>query len=101
MHWNRICIASAKIGKSVGQRLDDRLLEFGTFNQIVAGNRYRNCYSVKIEHGMFLFTGFVKHDLVIGKSWEAKLPEIVYASESPVAPRISAVNEDNFYLVDL
>ena len=88
-----------KTGQTVEQRLDPRVLEFGMFNTNFAGKPYRYCYSVKGKPGMFLFTGFVKHDLVTGESWEVDLPEGVYASESPFAPRIGAVDEDDGYLV--
>ena len=86
-------------GTTREERLDDRTLEFGTINQKFAGHPYRYAYSTTTKPGWFLFTGFVKHDLVTGESWSVKLAEGRYASESPFAPRIGATDEDDGYLV--
>ncbi|MBM4256107.1 MAG: apocarotenoid-15,15'-oxygenase [Deltaproteobacteria bacterium] len=86
-------------GMTREERLDDRILEFGTFNQRHAGKKYRFAYSCTFEPGWFLFKGWVKHDLQTGKSWEFKLPPGVYCSESPFAPRLGAVEEDDGYVV--
>ena len=74
-------------------------IEFGTFNQRYAGRNYRYAYSATLVPGMFLFNGWVKHDLETGKSWELKLVPGRYGSESPFAPRAGAVEEDDGYLV--
>ena len=55
--------------------------------------------STTAKPGWFLFNGFVKHDLVTGESWSLPLAEGRYASESPFAPRVGAVDEDDGYLV--
>ena len=61
---------------------------------------YRYAYSTTAKPGWFLFTGFVKHDLETGQSWDGRpRPEGVYASEAPFAPRIGAKDEDDGYLV--
>jgi carotenoid cleavage dioxygenase len=86
-------------GTTREERLDDRVLEFGMFNQRYAGRPYRYAYSTIAKPGWFLFTGFVKHDLVTGQSWQVDLPDGRYASEAPFAPRIGAVDEDDGYLV--
>jgi carotenoid cleavage dioxygenase-like enzyme len=86
-------------GKTTEQRLDDRTLEFGTFNAKYAGRKYRYVYSTTAEPGWFLFNGFVKSDLETGASTSFTLPKGVYASESPFAPKIGAVDEDDGYLV--
>jgi carotenoid cleavage dioxygenase len=86
-------------GRTSEQRLDDRLLEFGMINQRFLGRPYRYAYSTTTKPGWFLFTGFVKHDLVTGDSIAIALEEGRYASESPFAPRIGAVDEDDGYLV--
>jgi carotenoid cleavage dioxygenase len=57
-----------KTGKTTEQRLDDRDLEFGMFNQRYAGKPYRYAYSAIPEPGWFLFRGLVKHDLNAGTS---------------------------------
>lgn len=86
-------------GQTTEQRLDDRNLEFGMFNQTYAGRPYRYAYSTTTKPGWFLFNGYVKHDLVTGESWQLTLPEGRYASESPFAPRVNARDEDDGYLV--
>jgi carotenoid cleavage dioxygenase-like enzyme len=86
-------------GETTEKHLDDRVLEFGMFNQKYAGKPYRYAYSTTSKPGWFLFNGFVKHDLETGESWSIQLPEGVYASEAPFAPRVGAVDEDDGYLV--
>ncbi|MBC7504364.1 MAG: carotenoid oxygenase family protein [Sandarakinorhabdus sp.] len=86
-------------GSTKEEQLDDRILEFGTINQKFAGHPYRYAYSTTTKPGWFLFTGFVKHDMVTGESWSVQLPEGRYASEAPFAPRIGATDEDDGYLV--
>jgi carotenoid cleavage dioxygenase len=88
-----------KTGETREYHLDDRVLEFGMFNQRYAGKPYRYAYSTKAKPGWFLFNGFVKHDLVTGESWTIDLPEGRFASESPFVPRINAKDEDDGYLV--
>jgi len=88
-----------KTGKTSEAHLDDRVMEFGMFNQRYAGRKYRYVYSTTSKPGWFLFTGFVKNDLETGESWSFDLPEGVYASEAPFAPRIGARDEDDGYLV--
>ena len=69
------------------------------FNQRYAGRKYRYVYSTVTKPGWFLFTGFVKHDLETGESWEYNLPAGQYASEAPFAPRANATAEDDGYLI--
>jgi carotenoid cleavage dioxygenase len=88
-----------KTGETTESHLDDRVLEFGMFNQRHAGRLYRYAYSTVAKPGWFLFTGFVKHDLQTGRSWRVDLEEGRYASEAPFAPRIGATDEDDGYLV--
>ena len=80
-----------------GQNRTD--LEFGMFNQRYAGRKYRYTYSAILEPDMFLMSGWVKHDLQTGDSWELKLPAGVYCSESPFVPKVDAEGEDDGYLV--
>ncbi len=88
-----------KTGETTEGHLDDRIVEFGMINAKYAGRKYRYGYSTVSKPGWFLFTGFVKHDLETGQSTEYLLPEGVYASEAPFAPRVGAVDEDDGYLV--
>jgi carotenoid cleavage dioxygenase-like enzyme len=89
-----------KDGTTREAHLDDRIMEFGMFNQRFAGRKYRYAYSTVTLPGWFLFTGFVKTDLETGaSSTEYHLPEGRYASEAPFVPRIGSVEEDDGYLV--
>jgi carotenoid cleavage dioxygenase-like enzyme len=88
-----------RTGRTHEEHLDDRILEFGMFNQRYAGRPYRYAYSTTAKPGWFLFDGFVKHDLHTGESWSVKLPEGRYASEAPFVPRTNATSEDDGYLV--
>jgi carotenoid cleavage dioxygenase len=86
-------------GTTREERLDERIVEFGMFNQRFAGRKYRYAYSTVTLPGWFLFNGFVKSDLWTGASTEYHLPEGRYASEAPFAPRIGSTEEDDGYLV--
>ena len=86
-------------GTTREERLDERILEFGTIDQRRAGQKYRYVYSTTTKPGWFLFNGFVKHDLETGESWTLVLPEGRYASEAPFAPRVGGTAEDDGYLV--
>jgi len=88
-----------RTGKTREERLDDRILEFGMINQQFTGVQNRYVYSTKARPGWFLFTGFVKHDLATGQSWEIELESGQYASEAPFAPRLGAKDEDDGYLL--
>jgi carotenoid cleavage dioxygenase len=88
-----------KDGTTREERLDDRVLEFGMFNQQYAGRKYRYAYSTTTKPGWFLFNGFVKHDLDTGESWQLTLAPGRYASEAPFAPRLNPKSEDDGYLV--
>ena len=88
-----------KTGETKEGPLDERILEFGTFNQKIAGTKGRYLYSTTAKPGWFLFTGIVKHDLETGRSWSVGFGENRYGSEPPFAPRIGAVDEDDGYLV--
>ena len=88
-----------KTGETIEKHLDERILEFGMFNQKWAGRPYRYAYSTTTKPGWFLFNGYVKHDLRSGESWQLHLPEGRYASESPFVPRIGATDEDDGYLI--
>ncbi|GAB2514623.1 carotenoid oxygenase family protein [Microbulbifer agarilyticus] len=88
-----------KTGETKEERLDNRVLEFGMFNQRYAGRKSRYLYSVWGEPGWFLFSGMVKHDLETGESWSLPFGEQRFGSESPFAPRVNAKDEDDGYLV--
>jgi carotenoid cleavage dioxygenase-like enzyme len=88
-----------KTGEVREGRLCDRILEFGSFNQKVAGQKGRWLYSTTAKPGWFLFTGLVKHDLETGRTWNLEFGPGRYGSEAPFAPRIGATEEDDGYLV--
>ena len=69
------------------------------FNQRYAGRNYRFAYSAMMVPGIFLMNGWVKHDLQTGESEELSLPPGRYCSETPFAPRVGAIDEDDGYLV--
>lgn len=88
-----------KTGEVKEYHLDERLLEFGTFNQQYAGRKSRYAYSTWTEPGWFLFSGLVKHDLETGESWSLPFGEQRFGSEAPFVPRVNAKDEDDGYLV--
>jgi len=88
-----------KTGAVTEGHLDDRVLEFGTFNQTYAGHKSRYLYSTWGEPGWFLFSGLVKHDLDTGESWSLPFGDNRFGSEAPFVPRIDAKDEDDGYLV--
>ncbi|MEP4052040.1 MAG: carotenoid oxygenase family protein [Litorimonas sp.] len=89
-----------KTGETVEERLyDDEIVEFGTINQTIAGEKHRYIYSVLGEDGWFLFTGLVKHDLETGKTQRYDFGKNRYGSEAPFIPRKNATSEDDGYLI--
>jgi len=88
-----------KTGETRESHLDDRILEFGSYSERVAGQKGRYLYSTTTKPGWFLFTGAVKHDLETGESWALEFGENRFGSEAPFAPRINAQDEDDGYLV--
>lgn len=88
-----------KTGAVTEGHLDERVLEFGTFNQGYAGVKSRYLYSTWGEPGWFLFSGLVKHDLDSGESWSLPFGDKRFGSEAPFVPRIDAKDEDDGYLV--
>lgn len=88
-----------KTGAVSESHLDDRLLEFGSFNQTYGGVKSRYLYSTFTKPGWFLFEGLVKHDFETGKSETLNFGEGRFGSEAPFAPRVGAKSEDDGYIV--
>lgn len=88
-----------KTGTVRETHLDDRYLEFGTFNQQYAGRKARYAYSTSLKPGWFLFTGIVKHDLDTGRTWNYPFGRNRFGGEAPFIPRQGASAEDDGYLV--
>jgi carotenoid cleavage dioxygenase-like enzyme len=88
-----------RTGQTKEERLDDRVLEFGTVNGRFGGRPYRYTYAVTGMPGWFLFDGLTKVDVVTGAIEEYRFPEGVFASEAPMAPRLGATDEDDGYVL--
>jgi carotenoid cleavage dioxygenase-like enzyme len=88
-----------KTGETKEQRLSERVLEFGTFNQTYACKKARYLYSTYSKPGWFLFAGIVKHDLESCETSELYFGSKRYGSEAPFVPRINAQSDDDGYLV--
>ncbi len=73
--------------------------EFPSINPRHAGRPYRFVYAMTTKPGWFLFDGLTKHDLHTGREQHYEFPPGVYASEAPFAPRPSATDEDDGYLL--
>ena len=79
--------------------LDDAISEFGMINPAFAGKPYRYAWGVTAKPGWFLFDGLTRLDVETGERQVYRFPEGVYASESPMAPRLGAQAEDDGYVV--
>ena len=88
-----------KTGETREERLGDRIVEFGMINPQYAMHKSRYVWSTTTRPGWFLFNGYVRHDTETGEEQVYRLPEGVYASESPMIPRKGATSEDDGYLV--
>ncbi len=88
-----------RTGATHEEHLDDRVLEFGTINNTVAGLPHRYAYAVTARPGWFLFNGLTKTDMHTKHVDEYRFPDGVFASEAPFAPRIVATAEDDGYLL--
>lgn len=88
-----------KTGQTKEERLDDRVLEFGSFNQGYVGQANRYLYSTTTKPGWFLFDGVVRHDYLTGQSTSVKFGKGRFGSEAPFVPRVNAKHEGDGYLV--
>jgi carotenoid cleavage dioxygenase len=64
-----------------------------------AGVPYRYVYSVVPTKGMFTFDGLIKHDVQSGKEETFMFGEGVFGSETVVARKPGAVDEDDAWLI--
>jgi carotenoid cleavage dioxygenase len=88
-----------KTGQTREEFLDDRFTEFPSINQRFAGRKNRYAYCMAMEPGWFLFKSIVKYDLQTGAQDRYDYAKGIFASESPMAPRASAKEEDDGYVV--
>lgn len=79
--------------------LSDTITEFGMIDQQRAGLPYRYVYSVVPTKGMFTFDGLIKHDVQTGREEVLMFGEGVFGSETVVARKPAAVDEDDAWLI--
>jgi carotenoid cleavage dioxygenase-like enzyme len=79
--------------------LDDRTCEFGMINGHHWGRPYRYVYAMTNKPGWFLFDGLLRTDVTTGATQEYRFGEGVFASESPMAPRVGSASEDDGYVL--
>ncbi len=79
--------------------IDDGVAEFGMINPAYAGRPYRYTWNMTNKPGWFLFNGIERLDVHSGQKQRYAFPDGVYASESPMAPRIGASAEDDGYVL--
>ena len=86
-------------GATREEDLSDRIMEFGMINGRHGGRRYRYAYNMTAPPGRFLFNGLVKHDLERGSEEHYAFADGIFASETPMAPRLGSTAEDDGYLL--
>jgi carotenoid cleavage dioxygenase-like enzyme len=86
-------------GACTEDQLSERVMEFPMINQARAGRPYRYAYNMTTRPGWFLFDGVVKVDLETGAEARYDFGPGVFGSETPMAPRAGATDEDDGYLV--
>ena len=79
--------------------LDDQSSEFGMINQTFAGKPYQYVWSMTNKPGWFLFDGMTRLNVQTGEKQIFTFPDGVFASESPMAPKLGAADEDDGYVV--
>jgi carotenoid cleavage dioxygenase len=88
-----------RTGATREERLSERIVEFGMINPRYAMRKSRYVWSTTTRPGWFLFNGYVRHDTATGEEQVCRLPEGIYASESPMIPKKGATSEEDGYLV--
>lgn len=79
--------------------IEEQVSEFGMINPAFAGRPYRYTWAMTAKPGWFLFNGLLRLDVETGERQQFEFPEGVYASESPMAPRIGGQAEDDGYVL--
>jgi len=90
-----------KTGATREEKIDDRVLEFGTINREYATRTHRYTYSCIPTKGFFTFDGFTKQDLITGSFQSYKFGKGIVGSEISFAPKLKAIDEDDGYLVSI
>jgi len=94
-------IFNLKTGATREEKIDDRVLEFGTINHAYKTTKHRFTYSCIPTKGLFTFDGFTKQDLTTGSFQSYTFEENIYGSEICFAPKVNAIDEDDGYLVSI
>jgi carotenoid cleavage dioxygenase len=81
------------------ERLDEEIAEFPMIDARFAGRRHSVVVAMRGAPGMFLFDGMVRYDVERGTKQSYRFPEGVFASESPIAPRVGSAREADGYVV--
>lgn len=81
------------------EQLSETSSEFGMVRHNQFGKPYRYYVSAGNAPGWFLFDHLVRTDLDTGSEQVYRLPEGVFASESPIAPRDGGSAEDDAYIL--
>ena len=98
LHRWRLNLAT---GATKEESLTESITEFGMINARQGGRRHRYTYAATGVPGKFLFNGLTRHDSLTGAEEHYALPDGVFGSETAVAPRRGATEEDDAYLVTL
>lgn len=88
-------------GKTIEERLDDKVLEFGAINQRYACQENRYTYSMMPTKGWFTFDGICKHDHNTKGDDIYKFGDGIFGSEVCFAPRQNSISEDDGYLISI
>jgi carotenoid cleavage dioxygenase-like enzyme len=96
LHRWRLNLAT---GQTKEERLSESVTEFGMINGNLGGLPYRYTYASTGEPGWFLFNGLVRHDTFTGDETRYGYGPGVYGSETAMAPRVGAVEEDDGYVI--
>ena len=79
--------------------IEEAFSEFGMINPLYAGKPYRYSWAVSSPPKFFAMNGLIRLDAKTGERQTFPLPEGVFLSESPMAPRQGATAEDDGYVV--
>ncbi len=88
-----------KTGTTTESPLDDSVLEFGMINPNIAGKPYKYVWAMTTKPGWFLFNGISRLDVSTGERQTWQFEEGVFASESPMAPKLGSTGEDDGYVL--
>ena len=88
-----------RTGATREEDLDDEVTEYPMVNGRHGGRPYRYSYNAIPQKGFWVLDGLKKYDLVGGRSQTYMMDKGCHLSETAVAPRPGAVEEDEAYLI--